>query len=68
MSTTEGLVTREYLDELWSTSLAKITAVLRNNSVSTCHCDMIEGNESDVANIVFEISARELEFKFFCFM
>ncbi|XP_072027569.1 exocyst complex component 6B-like isoform X2 [Amphiura filiformis] len=32
MNTTEGLVTREYLDDLWNTSLAKITSVLRNNS------------------------------------
>ncbi len=35
MNTTEGLVTREYLDDLWNKSLAKITSVLRNNSVSS---------------------------------
>ena len=30
-------------------------------------CDMIKGNESDVANIGFEILARK-EFKLFCFI
>ena len=30
-------------------------------------CDMIKGNESDVADIVFKISAKQ-EVKFFCFI
>ena len=30
-------------------------------------CDMIKGNESDVADTVFEILAKN-EFKFFCFI
>ncbi|XP_063963586.1 exocyst complex component 6B-like isoform X11 [Lytechinus pictus] len=32
LSTTEGLVTREYLDDLWNTALSKIGSTLRNNS------------------------------------
>ena len=30
-------------------------------------CDMIKGNESDVANIVFKILAKK-DFKFLCFI
>ncbi|XP_038070937.1 exocyst complex component 6B-like isoform X2 [Patiria miniata] len=32
LNTTEGLVTRQYLDVLWNTALSKIAATLRNNS------------------------------------
>ncbi|XP_072177951.1 exocyst complex component 6B-like [Diadema setosum] len=32
LNTTEGLVTREYLDDLWNTALSKIGSTLRNNS------------------------------------
>ena len=34
LSTTHGLVNRSYMDELWETSVSKIVAVLRTNSVS----------------------------------
>ncbi|XP_071792572.1 exocyst complex component 6B-like isoform X2 [Asterias amurensis] len=32
LNTTEGLVTRQYLNDLWNTALSKIAATLRNNS------------------------------------
>ena len=31
-------------------------------------CDMIKGNESDVADIYFEILVKKKEFKLFCFI
>ena len=34
LSTTQGLVNRVYMDELWETSVSKIVAVLRTNCVS----------------------------------
>ena len=33
LSTTQGLVNRVYIDELWETSVGKIVAVLRANCV-----------------------------------
>ena len=35
LSTTQGLVNRVYIDELWETSVGKIVAVLRANCVSS---------------------------------
>ena len=45
LSTTQGLVNRVYIDELWETSVGKIVAVLRANCVSW--------NEN--VNLVFQV-------------
>ena len=59
LSTTQGLVNRAYMDELWETSVNKIVAVLRTNCVSILYilyiiCEQVclKGKNGDKLNIL----------------
>ena len=55
-----------YVDQLRPNNKRYTHAVMQLKLINFVICDMIKGNESDVADIVFEILAKK-ELKFFLF-